>query len=407
MGEFHELVKKFEKIRDYMRDFYVYGFKSREELANKSLRTYDDEKRRIESYLGEYMSFRQNEAGKQIFLSVDSTMISANPLYRAFKAKSFTKNDITLHFILLDILQEEKAYTVKELMDCIDSIYLTVFQEPILLDIATLRNKLKEYTALGIFTMHNKGKTYTYALSRQDIQWEKWKYAVLYFSEISPLGVAGSYLMDQHRFENQCFCYKHHYIMYAIESEIIEMILDAIRQDRRILLENYGRQGKVFEAEVIPLRFLISVQGGRQYLSVYHTETKSIQNYRLDGIKTVKLSRKEANIAFYRSKLDAMLPYTWGASLGDHKDLEHLEMAVYVEEYEQYIVERLTNEGRKGIVEQVDKTTYQYQIDVYDAMEMLPWIRTFTGRILSLTCSNEAVIHRFYKDFEEMRQIYG
>ena len=48
MSEYSELIMRFDKIRDYMRDFYVYGFMSREDFADKkSLRTYDNEKRRI------------------------------------------------------------------------------------------------------------------------------------------------------------------------------------------------------------------------------------------------------------------------------------------------------------------------------------------------------------------------
>ena len=104
MSEFSELIKKFDKIRDYMRDFYVYGFKSREQLSKKSLRSYDNEKRRIESYLSPYMSFNQTESGKNIFISADSGTIKENSFYKAFKAKSFTKNDITLNFMILNIL---------------------------------------------------------------------------------------------------------------------------------------------------------------------------------------------------------------------------------------------------------------------------------------------------------------
>ena len=61
---YNELIKNFEKIRGYMRDFYVYGFKSRGEYDRKSARSYDDERRRIESWLEEYMSFRQDANGK-------------------------------------------------------------------------------------------------------------------------------------------------------------------------------------------------------------------------------------------------------------------------------------------------------------------------------------------------------
>ena len=40
---YSELIKNFNKIRDYMRDFYVYGFKSRDDYTKKSTRSYDDE----------------------------------------------------------------------------------------------------------------------------------------------------------------------------------------------------------------------------------------------------------------------------------------------------------------------------------------------------------------------------
>ena len=50
---YQELVKNFEKVRAYMRAFYVYGFRSRSEYDAKSARSYDDERRRIESWLGE------------------------------------------------------------------------------------------------------------------------------------------------------------------------------------------------------------------------------------------------------------------------------------------------------------------------------------------------------------------
>ena len=32
---YSELIKNFNRIRDYMREFYVYGFKSREEYTKK------------------------------------------------------------------------------------------------------------------------------------------------------------------------------------------------------------------------------------------------------------------------------------------------------------------------------------------------------------------------------------
>ena len=69
-------------------------------------------------------------------------------------------------------------------------------------------------------------------------------------------------------------------------------------------------------------------------------------------------------------------------------------------------MDRLEREKRNGTVSRLDETTYLYKTDVYDAQEMLPWIRTFTGRIIRLECSNAAVVRRFYDDFGQMQQMY-
>ena len=106
---YSELIKNFNRIREYMRDFYVYGFKNRDEFTQKSARSYDDERRRLESWLGDYMKFHHTVDGKNIFLSIDSRVSRHNPLYNAWKTKSFTDGDITLHFIIMDILADAEV----------------------------------------------------------------------------------------------------------------------------------------------------------------------------------------------------------------------------------------------------------------------------------------------------------
>ena len=98
---YSELIKKYENVRDYMRDFFVYGFRTRNDFDQKSSRSYDNEKRRVESWLSEYMSFQQDGRGKKVFISVDSRDVAYNPLYKAFKTKSFTDIDIILHFYII------------------------------------------------------------------------------------------------------------------------------------------------------------------------------------------------------------------------------------------------------------------------------------------------------------------
>ncbi len=409
MSEYSELIKRFDKIRDYMRDFYVYGFMSREDFKQKkSLRSYDNEKRRIESYLSEFMSFRVDENGKSVFLSVDSSDISQNPLYRAFKSKSFTKNDITLNFIILDILYDKATASAVEIADIIMAEYLSYFDNPVTLDLSTVRNKLIEYDTHGILTTQKQGKKLLYSLNNTVIDLSNISDALIFFSEVSPLGVVGSYLLDKCFYDNKFLSYKHHYIMHALESEIVYDLLNAIHNKRKVEIINHSKRSMdPLSLEIIPLRFLISVQGGRRYLAAFSIRSKAILSFRLDYIKSVKLMDVCNEYNLYEERLNEILPSTWGASFGRGRNLEHLTMLLDIGPNEHFIINRILREGRHGTLTKVDETTYKYEVSVYDTTEMIPWLRTFIGRILFLGCSNKAVVRTFYQDLDELHSIYG
>ena len=110
---YSELFKNYSDIRNFMRRFYVYGFEKRQDFTAKSSRSYDDNRRRLDSWLEDYMSFKSEADGRAYRISFDSSSISHNPLYKTWKAKSFTSMDITLHFYLLDILAEVKGDSVR------------------------------------------------------------------------------------------------------------------------------------------------------------------------------------------------------------------------------------------------------------------------------------------------------
>ena len=76
------------------------------------------------------------------------------------------------------------------------------------------------------------------------------------------------------------------------------------------------------------------------------------------------------------------------------------------EPHEQYIVERLKLEGRGGSVTRLEEGIWQYETEVFDCNEMLPWLRTFIGRILSLECTDKSVEKRFYQDLKTMYRMY-
>lgn len=97
----------------------------------------------------------------------------------------------------------------------------------------------------------------------------------------------------------------------------------------------------------------------------------------------------------------------WGVSLGTDYSLDHIEITIHIGKGEYYILQRLQREKRCGTIEKIDDNTYKFIADVYDAAEMMTWIRTFIGRIVKLECSNKFVEQRFYGDLKAMRELYG
>lgn len=445
---YSELIKNFDNIRGYMRDFFLYGFKTREEYDRKSARSYDNERRRIQSYLGHLISFRQTPSGKNAFISLEGRSVTHNPLYQAFKAKSFTDKDITLHFMLLDILVDAgvdfrkvsgadsygdvpQAYSLKEILRIMDTEYLTAFQNPISFDESTLRKKLKEYEELGIVVSEKSGRTVTYRLSENEICLAEYKDAIRFFTEESPLGVIGSYLEDRMQADaekayptgrndengkclsdkNDCagkyLTFKNHYIMNAYDAEITELILQGIHEKRLLEITSFSRgDAGVKQQTVIPYKLYVSTQGGRNYLFCMDADNLRPYSLRVDYIQKGKAGEVCVDYDRLLKVCERAGEHMWGVSCAKYRRYEHIEMDIYVGTDEAFIVRRLEREKRCGTVSKVDEETYRFSADVLDAYEMMPWIRTFFGRIKAIRCDNEDVKNQIKIDMVKMLKQY-
>ena len=412
MSSYSELIKSFERIRAYMREFYVYGFKSRDDYSKKSARSYDDERRRIESWLGDHMSFVRTPEGKNVFISIDSRNIRHNPFYKAWKAKSFTDGDVTLHFILFDILHEPSIKkTLAEILEEIDTKYLSGFESPMMFDESTVRKKLKEYCEAGIISTEKVGRK-AYYFRAEGIDISDLTDVLHYFSETAPCGVIGSFILDKSEEDTDSFTFKHHYITSAIDSGVVAALFTAMREKRVVTVSNLSRRDDMPRLNrIIPLRIFISVQSGRQHLLAYHPEYNHFQSYRVDYLSNVKLEEPTPRFDELRAELDRMQGKMWGVSVKRNKwseeRLEHVEFTVKVEDNEEFIVRRLYREKRVGTVEKLDEHTYRFSADIYDSSEIIPWIRTFICRIVQMSFSNRTQENKFKEDLDEMYKMYG
>lgn len=455
MAEFQELIKNFDRIRDYMRQFYIYGFKARTEFDGKSARTYDNERRRIESWLADYTRADYTSKGKHVYINVDSKEIPQNPLYTAWKSKSFTDNDLMLHFFILDQMIEDgnenagmaKAgeeqvgaaqndaaqaeaaqteaaqagaanpespspggLTAGELCDRICADYGVVF------DSQTVRLKLKEYESLGLLSAWKDKKQLRYRLAPllppetagPSPAWDRLIMAVKFFQGVAPFGVVGSTILDREETDNEYFQFKHHFIVHTLEDGVLSDVLAAMKQGRAISFTNRsGRTGNVSQSRGLPLKIFVSTRTGRRYVCLYQENTRRFTNMRLDSMSDVTPLEIHSDYSRKQDLLKRNLDRLWGVSFSGSGRLEEICIKFYVNEStEAYVLDRLYREGRGGEIQRIRENEYLYSGAFFDTNEMLSWVKTFTGRILDIQGSNRFAVAKITYDWEKMYEMY-
>jgi len=284
---------------------------------------------------------------------------------------------------------------------------LSGFDEPRCFDESTVRKKLKEYVSEGLITTEKKGKVLYY---RRVIDVKPCGTDCLdFFSEVAPCGVVGSYLLDKVDAHDKHFAFKHHYITSAMDSEILFSLFNAMREKRNITLETINRhKDRITENHVVPLKVFISVQSGRQYLMAYAPRFKRITSFRTDNIVSVKIDDECQVFDSWREKLDNMQAHMWGVSTQStsRERMEYVEFTVTYSDDETHIHRRLEREKRCGTVRRIDANTSRFSAEVFDASELVPWIRSFICRIIDIQFSNKELEKQFKDDLEKMYLLY-
>lgn len=409
MSEFKELIKTFAKSREYIRDFFIYGFKTREDFKNKSSRTYDNERRRIESWLWKYIQTEYTPKGKNISLAMDSSLLDTNPLFRAWKTKSFTANDIKLHFYLLDYLDTADGKTVEEITDGMLENY------GYLPDIQLVRRKCNEYEKEGLLRKNKikKNIIYTKEPSFNNLFGDipLMADALCFFKMVSPLGIAGDTILDTISRSNSIFRVKHCFFVHTLEDEILLALLGAMHNKQSVTLLVKSNKNNIQQSmDVLPLRIFTSTRTGRRYLCIYSTKARRFFCIRMDFIKKAVLGEISQVYDKVREQLSQNQHKSWGVSFQNKTRLHmhYLKMTLYIDtEKEPYVLQRLYREGKGGKVSKTSGNLFTYETQVFDANEMLPWIRTFIGRIEKLESSHPGLKSLFERDMAAMYKIYG
>lgn len=301
--------------------------------------------------------------------------------------------------------------TVSEITDKISSGYGMVF------DTQIVRLKLKEYVEEGFIQQKKIGNTILFTKSNifADMlikQYPAIADMIAFFSEEIPFGVVGNFLMNQLNYVNKIFTRKHSYMVHTLDDEILLSILDAMKNKNEVTLSCIGiKHQNAYQVTAVPLKIHSSVQTGRNYIIMYRAPQKRLFSVRLDAVKKVMKESPCADYDKYYQYYENNVQYLWGTSFGNirkYGQTEHIHMELLIDDTsEQFVVKRLIREGRNGTVTKIADGRYAYDVDLFDANEASPWIKTFIGRIVVFETSNQELQEKFDQDIQMMHEIYG
>ena len=299
--------------------------------------------------------------------------------------------------------------SAEEITDCLLTEYGALF------DIQTVRRKCNAYAREGLLHKQKIKKAVFFSLDHTLTDWLKSNENIAdmlsFFQMAGNFGIIANELSEHLDCQNQIFRVKHSFFVHTLEEEILFEILDAMHKKKALKLEiKSSKREMVTTAVCIPLQIFTSARSGRRFLCGYLESSKRFTCFRLDTIKKTLPLEIAENYDELLTKLIRNHPRLWGVSFQgtERHHSDKITMTIRaLEPTENYIADRLRREGRGGTVTKIARNTYQYEIEVFDCNEMLPWIRTFIGRILSFHCTAKSVENRFYADLHVMYRMYG
>ncbi len=415
------LIRDYNNIRQVLRDIYIFGCFSKEDFIKKgiSARKYDNEKRRICSYLPEgFIKEKKINRKRIMYCSYKLEDSTKNYLAETYRNKSFTALDIMSYFFVLQILGDGREYAVSEILNQIPPQ-----NSEVIVTNNNLRDKLEELVKNALIVSKKTGKNVTYSLSKdiwKNFSEEELKeiYTYLEFAKnVSPIGIPYYFLqrklklymkmernMDFSR--KTIFQLKHNHLFNVLDNEIVLECLRAIKQKRKLRVRKKIETGENTFV-TLPIKVIHDITYGRQYLMCFHSDLNQCVSIRLDQIieaKCVeKLNKQEQQLIYQNSEIEKDC---WCTS-GMHLELQEVKIRfLFDEEKESFILNRIKKEGHGGTIEKEQDGQYLFKIKLRDPVEIVPWVRSFGERAKVISSGNYKIEQRIAEDWNKAVKKY-
>jgi hypothetical protein len=288
-------------------------------------------------------------------------------------------------------------------------------------DTGTVRNKLDEYWKNGILERQASGNKNLYSLC--GTSWrdtaevsENVMEAIDFFVEAAPLGVIGSYIQDEAGRKNESFIFSDDFVAFTLDDEVLGDLLDAIGERREVTISTKRYNGSQWinnTESATPIKILSSVGNGRRYVAM--KKDKYLIFRELEIIDSVEPGGTSPGFYQYREELDKYLQKCWDIDSEHDIDTDglkniktqHIQMKLSIDaQREMQVLRRLMSEGRNGTVLAEIPNVYVYKNELWNALEIIPFVMSFAGHILSFKSDNEEAVKIFRENIEKMRTMY-
>ena len=179
----NDRIKDISTIRNWLREFSLFGDKTRADFTDMS--GYRHVLEKAEQILRtNLLQKRDTQNYQHVYLSMDARDIDRNPLFDFYRIHSFKTNDLKLHFLILDCLSDGKMKNRNEILSLIYRREVYSVDDDMT---STLHRKLEEYLKLGILTFQMQNRQKLYGLNKTELDLVRWREAIQFYSEIDPL----------------------------------------------------------------------------------------------------------------------------------------------------------------------------------------------------------------------------
>lgn len=434
-------------FKNTLRDYYSYGFRKMADYMPDSGRasenhTVGDDWRRLTHILKEASGIKWSKNRKEVmFASADSQSMDENPFFRVYRFCKHKPERIQDFLLLMAALSDRieprraedmsvseeedsragpdgvRTLTTGELVRAIHGS-ADNYDDPN----RTPKNHWKPLLELGLVRAQKKGGRLYWELPAPTLgnilkagrqagrDFERhFADALAFYANYLRFGEAGMFLQDRMGAASGLFRFRHEYFMQSLNDFNLADLLHAMEKKLWCRVR-YSRAFGGRETEILcyPLQIRTSSDTGREYLMYYEPFHRSYTAIRLEFIDAVAyyedgrvreaLPALAANFDGDIANAKQSLRLSWGVA---STIVTEGNAARPVEPYtvrfrirwdrnkEKYIPDRLRRERRIGVVsapvpgERPGEMTAEFTVKVSDPREILPWIRSFYGRIVS------------------------